>query len=808
MTNINTLDITPTPRILRTLGEIPFATWQCVAELVDNSIDAFLSDKTVAPEEFERKIIVSWASDSVAAGDRVIEISDNAGGMSVEQLQNAVRAGYSSNDPVGNLGLFGVGFNISTARLGDVTTIMSTRSGDADWVGIKIDFQKLIDAKRFDAPIIRRQKSDPDEHGTKITISSLKQGILAELPNKENDIRQRLEAVYAPLLNNQDIPITITVKGKPLRPRNHCVWSESRYVRYNDQNISARITIDRDLGDALFDLSRNCYLTADEAEEYYVEQQEGRALPAHIIERRKRLTGWLGIQRYADPNDFGLDFIRNGRKILISDKTLFQYENPLTGQKELQYPLELGTTVGGRIVGELHVDYLLPTYQKNDFDRSDVSWAQTVEAICGVGPFLPKSRKALGFTPEQATSPLGLLVNAYRRVDKGTKCLFAPNDVAKRYAAEFRNGKRDYLDDILWWKAAQEEDQKQSTGGSRATTAVNTGDTPSDDIGAYISGAVTQTHSAGGALAGSGSGARVMEEGGQPVTHAPVAPLAPPVPETSKIDELIQRSTSVSQLSGRNYRFGNTGSLNVRVYELNRGSIYYRGEKRPCFFQSDGIDCDFVYDPSHPLLAQYPITAKMLLLQYLSEKLKARDSLTDLVAVYAELVETTMSEAKIDRQSLQDRASSAFELLREKLAMVLKGKAQDVVNCVHESTGEVEETITNLIQSSSTSLLAAFQANVAAGYDAIEFVPPKTLYRLIERFPEDVFDGKVMQTPYTTISLHDALATQRARDESKERALSFVKDALRVISGYSQRVQKNELARASLSVDFLLKELS
>lgn len=689
-----------------------------------------------------------------------------------------------------------MGFNISTARLGEVTTIMTTRRGDSDWVGIKIDFQKLIDTRRFDAPIIHMAKSNPAEHGTKITISRLRHGILTELPNKENEIRQRLEAIYASLLNNQEI--AIYVKGRQLRPRNHCVWSESRYVRYSDQNVSARMMIDRNLGDALFDLSRNCYLTADEAEQYYVDQQEGRDLPAHIIERGKRLTGWLGIQRYADPNDFGIDFIRNGRKILISDKSLFQYENPITGQKELQYPLELGTSVGGRIVGELHVDYLLPTYQKNDFDRSDNSWAQTVEAICGVGPFLPKSRKALGFS-EQNPSPLCVLVNAFRRVDKGTKCLFAPNDVAKRYAAEFRKGIRDYLDDILWWKAAQEEDQKQSTGGARATTSVNTGETPSDDISAYISGTVI-------------SPPQVIVRGNptddsQPSSLPVTTPQPVPSPETSKLDELIQRAISVSQLSGRNYKFGNTGSLNVRVYELSRGSIFYRGEKKPCFFQSDGIDCDFVYDPSHPLLAQYPITAKMLLLQYLSEKLKARDSLPDLVSVYAELVETTMQEAKIDRQSLQDRASSAFDLLREKLAVALRDRAADVVNCVHESAGEVEETVTNLIQS-NTALLTAFQSGIEEGYDAIDYVPPKTLYRLIERFPEDVFDGKVLQTPYITINLQDEKATLRARDESKDRALSFIKDALRVISGYSQRVQKNELARASLSVDFLLKELN
>jgi hypothetical protein len=39
--------------------------------------------------------------------------------------------------------------------------------------------------------------------------------------------------------------------------------------------------------------------------------------------------------------------------------------------------------------------------------------------------------------------------------------------------------------------------------------------------------------------------------------------------------------------------------------------------------------------------------------------------------------------------------------------------------------------------------------------------------------------------------------------------MAYLKDALRVISNssYGQKDQKNELARASLSVDFLLKEL-
>ena len=107
---------------------------------------------------------------------------------------------------------------------------------------------------------------------------------------------------------------------------------------------------------------KNRYLSNDEADEIVERQARGETIPENIVLRSKKLHGWIGIQRYADPNDFGIDFIRNGRKILIGDKGLFSYDNPWTGMKELQYPIELGSTFGGRIVGKLHVDYLVPTY--------------------------------------------------------------------------------------------------------------------------------------------------------------------------------------------------------------------------------------------------------------------------------------------------------------------------------------------------------------------------------------------------------------------------------------------------------------
>ena len=118
----------------------------------------------------------------------------------------------------------------------------------------------------------------------------------------------------------------------------------------------------------------------------------------------------------------------------------------------------------------------------------------------------------------------------------------------------------------------------------------------------------------------------------------------------------------------------------------------------------------------------------------------------------------------------------------------------------------MEETVANIINA-NPSLLAPFQNASPLGFDAIEFVPPKTLYRLVDRFPEDVFDGKAFRSPYMEIKLADENATLRARETSKDRILSFIKDALRIVSGYGQRVQKDELTRASLSVDFLVREL-
>ncbi len=257
--------------------------------------------------------------------------------------------------------------------------------------------------------------------------------------------------------------------------------------------------------------------------------------------------------------------------------------------RELQYPVELGSTVGGRIVGELNVDFLLPTYQKNDFDRTDRSWQQLVDFVCGAGPYLPKSRKAAGFT-DPIEAPIPLLANAYRRCDPGTKCLFVPGVTAKQFLAEFRSGKPEYQGDELWFKAAQEEDQRKRSGGE--TTVVNPGDDTTDDIDVYFPPTDSQL--------------QTPPEAKKPVQ----TPIEIPAPTSAK-EELLSRSKEIYSLSGK-YSFGTIPPFAVRAYELISGDIKVNGESKACFFDNIGIDCVFIYNPKHPALSQFRIADKVL----------------------------------------------------------------------------------------------------------------------------------------------------------------------------------------------------
>ena len=235
--NAQTIDITPTPRVLSILGDIPFSTWQCIAELMDNSLDAFASARRRGIVIEEPQVSVSWSRENILPRDREIVIRDNGMGMDLPTLQNAARAGFSNNDPIHNLGLFGMGFNIATAKLGDETLFLSATKEATEWVGIKINFDELQSSGSFLAPVITEPKQSPDESGTMIVVRRLKEGIISELNTRHATLlRKRLEKVYTPILSLREV--SISIQGKELGPQPLCVWGESRFVVRRNRKIT------------------------------------------------------------------------------------------------------------------------------------------------------------------------------------------------------------------------------------------------------------------------------------------------------------------------------------------------------------------------------------------------------------------------------------------------------------------------------------------------------------------------------------------------------------------------------------------
>ena len=199
MSDSQSFDLTPSPRLLQVLGEIPMDPWACIAELVDNSFDAF-GGLSLAGGDWQPRVEIEMPTD----GSPKLVIKDNGFGMDAEALEKSLKAGYSGKSSFGSFGLFGMGFNIASARLGTCTTVRTSRKGDGEWLEVTIDPSELQRKETFIVPYRTVAKEDPLASGTSITVD-LQPALAAELSVKGNirKIRNQLGNVYSYLLRTE-----------------------------------------------------------------------------------------------------------------------------------------------------------------------------------------------------------------------------------------------------------------------------------------------------------------------------------------------------------------------------------------------------------------------------------------------------------------------------------------------------------------------------------------------------------------------------------------------------------------------------
>lgn len=723
---MTTVDITPSPRVLRMLGQIDFAPWQCLAELIDNSIDAFLDQRKAGNLTVNPTVNVWLPNDSaLREGTGRITVEDNAGGMTIEQIENSVRAGYSGNDPVEKMGLFGMGFNISTARLGRKTEVWSTTVDSGEWIGLVIDFDELERTRAFHAPIVTKAKTTEElsrpTQGTKIIISRLEAERIRPLiwGAGKRKTKDKLGKIYGRVMTS--LGIKLLYDADVVMPWRHCTWSPKRGVETQFfGRVPAIIEIDESLPPRRF--CTTCWIWLLEEDESCMSCGSSD----DVISRERRLRGWIGVQRFFDKQHFGIDLLRNGRVIQELDKSMFSFTDD-AGETLLEYPID-AIHWGGRIVGELEIDFVRVSHQKDSFDKLDPEWKHVVELVRGNSPMQPRIAERRGMP--RNTSPLARLFAGYRKGTAGLKDLVPGTGkgvglntgVIAEYRERFYDGDPAYQSDEKWFELVEQVERAKRGDSSGAQEAA--GDLPID-----LTGSADETTDAGTTPA-TGDDERSEHKDNDAASQ-------PTPPEK---DGELSRAYEIPWLPGapkiRVEAYRHLQDIEGASFRVVPEAYNFRFDYNPRspFFEESldtPTDCLLVD------LAQYFLTVS-------SESVR-RHPVSKIVRwlkdEYFPELTTSVSEAS-------DSATSLLHELRRHYDEMLPSKAPLEADAVHaQQVMHIRQAALKAESATSAAVDTLIQEGRFARYVSESYVGV-----LVEKWPDLVLDGKFFSPPYNDVA--------------------------------------------------------
>ncbi len=759
----NTIDVTPHPRLLSVLGDIEFAPWQCLAELIDNAFDDFLAHEP--SDGTTPTVSITLPPKSADRRDAQVWVADNGRGMDLERLQGALSAGWTSNARYGKLGLFGMGFNVATARLGFVTTVRTTRAGDPSWLSVTLDLRQMEKDAHFKAPVRTEPKDDITDHGTQVIVSSLRQEQFDSLSRRQAKVRELLGDVYSYLLRERGF--AIVVDGKDVQARRPCVWNHDRAVVVAGERYPAYIEIDKALTPqaACMECGRWNPSGTSECEE---------CGSTALEERERRIWGWLGIQRYIDRTDFGIDFLRNGRKILIRDLQLFAWTDPNEpGARPVpEYPIEV--PYEGRIVGEIHLDHVRVNYQKNAFEYDTIDWKTVVRHLRGDGPLRPKIAKEFGY--ETNTSPLGRLFTGYRRVDPGLARLIpgdgqtAIHQKARAWAELFRKGDADYQDDSKWYEAARIHDLPPSEPPPETTEG---DDEDGDATGRLdIPDPVVDTESTGSDV------------------------VSPRETEDERMARYRAAGSTLVDISGE-YSLPDFATADVTVYELNGTEIVDSlGQPVPVTARAQrGSKVDVFVDAGHALFTAFGGDPREYAVLAIAEFMRTRrGSEKNLAALTAALMSKNLPDQRVTPSALADTAYSVLQRVRETMLPVVRGNATGYWALLGPDDQAAAERA-YAADGPTTPWDTAREEG-----DWILYAGATALSALVRQRPAEFLDGRVFRGQYSSFG------DSHARTLATNRITGLIGD-VGLLAERQGRPQPDDLNRGRLSCRLLTREL-
>ncbi|MFB9992520.1 ATP-binding protein [Deinococcus oregonensis] len=745
------VDITPHPRILSVLKDIEFTMLQCFCELIDNSIDGFL-DSLRAGQAIPGPAV------NLGIGRDTITIHDNGPGMSLERLEHAISAGWTSKDGTSSLGLYGMGFNIATAKLGAVTTIWTTRVGDPVWHGVVIDLAALARGSSFKLPVRTRRKDDPAYSGTEVEISSIKPEWASKLtPGAiRNNITNPLGRIYKSMLREHHphpIRFTLRVNNINVPAWEHCVWPETKTVtmKQSGEVIRAVESFDRTF--------ETKYRSRTTGEVY--DSTDGHD-PADLIAFEERVHGWVGIQRCLDPNDYGIDIIRNGRVIELASKDLF-YWTQEDDIKRKEYPID-DHRERGRIVGEIHLDHGYVFYTKKNFEHDHYSWHQLMHTVLHNEPLTKRDDKSPNL------SPIGKIFRAFRRNSPQRPQTYSDilvirdNEKAKLGVEGYRKGEPKYQN-IAWWESQLAESDRADAPLTPAKPSVDlfgqgAGITPPNPTPGVVGPAPVPTGEGG--VTPSVVSPLPGPHAGDPAT--PVPPVIPGIKRTH-LPELDLRVNGPT--SDRVYK--------ATVYQVSSAPLALSLRGKP----SGSSVFEIEVNPDHPVFqsSSFQLLDAVLaeFAHHVTGEENSRGSSTQIG--FSEMLAALREQYRADNSLDPNRLSLDLGVLVNRVQSAL----------TKTLTAEQQGELLTLLPQESVNRVQLAQARGAARKETSSLIDIHDLARIFRQRPELVMQSGCLRTPWepSGIALTPSLLAEY-QDEVRRR----VGGVLDSLSGFAPRLEE------------------
>ena len=147
---------------IRNYKRLSYEIWYALAEFVDNSTQSYFNNRQVLDEVYEKEsegleVVISY--DPMG---KTLSIRDNAMGMDLDELRNALRLGNPPSNPNGR-SEFGMGLKTAACWLGDVWTVKTKKFGSKFEYEIEFDVERIASGQ-VELNVIQREKPEGQHH--------------------------------------------------------------------------------------------------------------------------------------------------------------------------------------------------------------------------------------------------------------------------------------------------------------------------------------------------------------------------------------------------------------------------------------------------------------------------------------------------------------------------------------------------------------------------------------------------------------------------------------------------------------------